>query len=288
MAVATATATLYSERKRRVGELRERYRFARQVLDFYGALLSVQERAYMETAEARPGANDLIAYVAEMVVPKVAEVTVAAGPDRLRTAVLASLEQQDSRAIIGAWIQGADQTAVDRFLARAALTPVLEAADRQLRAVCSGPRDARHCPDCGGAPQVSASMPAADDLATGSRVLACARCSTTWGYPRLTCAGCGEDSSSQLQVFAELGTAAGERGSVIRGLSAGVTPATDQATFPHIRIEACNSCRQYLLAVDVATDRKAVPLVDELAAIPLDLYARDRGFTKITPNLMGF
>ena len=52
--------------------------------------------------------------------------------------------------------------------------------------------------------------------------------------------------------------------------------------------EACESCRHYLLSIDVASDPKAVPLVDELAAIPLDLYARDRGFTKITPNLMGF
>jgi len=31
-----------------------------------------------------------------------------------------------------------------------------------------------------------------------------------------------------------------------------------------------------------------VPVVDELAAIPLDLYAREQGFSKITPNLMGF
>jgi FdhE protein len=55
-----------------------------------------------------------------------------------------------------------------------------------------------------------------------------------------------------------------------------------------MRIEACNSCRRYLLAIDVARDRMAVPLVDEMAAIPLDLYARDRGYTKTTPNLVGF
>jgi hypothetical protein len=29
-------------------------------------------------------------------------------------------------------------------------------------------------------------------------------------------------------------------------------------------------------------------VVDELAALPLDLVARERGFTKIIPNLMGF
>jgi hypothetical protein len=31
-----------------------------------------------------------------------------------------------------------------------------------------------------------------------------------------------------------------------------------------------------------------VPEVDELAALPLDLYAAGCGLSKITPNLMGF
>jgi formate dehydrogenase maturation protein FdhE len=31
-----------------------------------------------------------------------------------------------------------------------------------------------------------------------------------------------------------------------------------------------------------------VPVVDEMAALPLDLYAVEQGFAKITPNLMGF
>jgi hypothetical protein len=31
-----------------------------------------------------------------------------------------------------------------------------------------------------------------------------------------------------------------------------------------------------------------VPEVDELAALPLDLFAAERGLFKITPNLMGF
>jgi FdhE protein len=55
-----------------------------------------------------------------------------------------------------------------------------------------------------------------------------------------------------------------------------------------MRIEACETCRCYLLNVDIAADPTAVPVVDELAALPLDLYARERGFSKIIPNLMGF
>jgi len=43
-----------------------------------------------------------------------------------------------------------------------------------------------------------------------------------------------------------------------------------------------------LLSVDLAADPAAVPVVDEISAIPLDLYARERGYAKVTTNLMGF
>jgi FdhE protein len=52
-------------------------------------------------------------------------------------------------------------------------------------------------------------------------------------------------------------------------------------------VDACESCRRYLIAVDGRRDEAAVPVVDELVALPLDLDARERGFTKIAPNLMG-
>jgi formate dehydrogenase maturation protein FdhE len=35
-------------------------------------------------------------------------------------------------------------------------------------------------------------------------------------------------------------------------------------------------------------DRRAVAQVDEIAAIPLDLYAKERGLRKVVPNIMGF
>ena len=35
-------------------------------------------------------------------------------------------------------------------------------------------------------------------------------------------------------------------------------------------------------------DARSVPEVDEMVALPLDLYAAERGLCKITPNLMGF
>jgi FdhE protein len=104
----------------------------------------------------------------------------------------------------------------------------------------------------------------------------------------MTCAACGEDASAKLSIFSEHGNTSGERGNVVRGLDRGAPANEHGAFFPHMRIEACESCRRYLMSIDLASDPRAVAVVDELAAIPLDLYARDRGFTKITPNLMGF
>ena len=290
-ATAAVAAGPFADRRRRTAELRGRHEFARELLDFYGALLGVQEQAYQKAISARPSAGDLVAYVAEMVVPAVADVSVAVGPARLRDTLAGSLVASDPREIVAAWIGGEEQEMVDRFLARAALGPVLEALGPEAAASCIGLRDRRHCPSCGGPPQLSYFAIADEDLAAGGRFLLCARCLGSWGYSRMTCPGCGENSSSHLPIFSEEGTASGERGSVVRGLPGQLADhdgGGHKAVFSHIRIEACDTCRRYLLSIDLAADPAAVPEVDEMTALPLDLYARDRGFSKIIPNLMGF
>lgn len=280
----------FTDRRRRTAELRGRHAFARELLDFYGVLVGVQELAYQEATSARPSAGDLVAYVAEMVVPAVVNVSVAAGPARLRDAVAARLDS-DPREIVAAWIGGEQQVMVDRFLARASLGPVLEALGPEAAASCIGLRDQRHCPSCGGPPQLSYFAIASEDLAAGGRFLLCARCLSSWGYARMTCPGCGENSSSHLPIFSEEGTASGERGSVVRGLQGKLGDHDafgHKAVFSHIRIEGCDTCRRYLLGIDLAADPGAVPEVDEMTALPLDLYATERGLSKIIPNLMGF
>ena len=281
----------YAERRARTQDLLARYPFARELLDFYGALLGVQEQAYDEASSARPAAGDLVAYVAETVVPSVVNVTVAAGPEKLRGAAALRLESTDPREIVAAWVGNEDQVPVDRYLARASLGPVLEALGKEVAASCIGLRDQRHCPSCGGPPQLSYFAMPSEDLAAGGRFLLCARCHNAWGYARMTCPGCGEKASSSLPIFNEEGTVSGERGSVVRGLEGRLgdqAKANSKAVFPHIRIEGCESCKRYLLGVDLLAEPAAVPLVDEISALPLDLYARDKGFSKLTPNLMGF
>ena len=101
-------------------------------------------------------------------------------------------------------------------------------------------------------------------LVTGQRRLVCARCANEWVYPRMTCVACGETESSKLVVLA------------------------DPQQLPHLRIDACERCKRYIVSVDARLEGHAVPVVDEIAAIPLDIAAAERGFTKVTPNLMGF
>ena len=79
----------------------------------------------------------------------------------------------------------------------------------------------------------------------------------------MVCANCGESTGARLPIFQE------------------------QEQFPHVRVDGCRACKRYLLTFDLRRDARAVPVVDELAALPLDLYAIDQGLTKITPNLMG-
>src|SRR5260370_13106439 len=80
MAMAAVTTGTYTDRRRRTEGLRHRHAFAREPLDFYGALLGVQEQAYEGAISARPPAHDLVAYTAEVVVPAVGAAHPAARP----------------------------------------------------------------------------------------------------------------------------------------------------------------------------------------------------------------
>jgi FdhE protein len=53
-----------------------------------------------------------------------------------------------------------------------------------------------------------------------------------------------------------------------------------------VRIEACDTCRTYLKTVDLSKDGLAVPLVDDLASLPLDLWARAEGYARLKANLL--
>jgi formate dehydrogenase maturation protein FdhE len=54
-----------------------------------------------------------------------------------------------------------------------------------------------------------------------------------------------------------------------------------------VRVEACDTCRQYIKTIDLTKNGRAVPVVDKLAAIPLSLWAAENGYVKVSTNLLG-
>ena len=94
------------------------------------------------------------------------------------------------------------------------------------------------------------------------RSLLCSFCLLEWNFRRIVCPACGEEDPYTL-------------------------PRYSAAEFPHVRVEACDSCKTYLKSVDLTVNGLAVPIVDEIAAAPLDLWAGEHGYSKIELNLVG-
>lgn len=297
-AVSAVPAAPWAARRERADVLRERYPFAREPLALYRALVDVQEPAWIAARLDAPDAGGLPGYVAERVLPGVIDASVAAGPKTLAEVVRGQFGGASGGAraeMIRHWLDGEDQAPVERYLARASAGPILEAVGDRAGGPAGAkrsalPHDDRHCPACGGLPQLAYIAAPPESLAAGPRALLCSRCATAWAYPRLTCASCGEQDTAKLTVLAEEGsderTLSGSTVRGLRGVSGSGGPGAGPR-FPHMRIDACITCARYLLSIDLGRDPRAVPPVDELAAIPLDLYAVDCGFTKLVPNLMG-
>jgi len=278
MAVQRVEANPWADPRRRAESLRARHVHTTEVLTLYLALLDVWEEAWTAARAERP--ESLADWTARRVLPRVVAATTAHGPKPLADSLARGGRSADGAAedLLTAWLAGTELVPVERYLARAALRGPLETVDADV--ACAGdhsPRGGRRCPRCGGPPQLSFRTDTGDQLVSGRRKLLCARCGESWGFTANTCASCGETAGARRTVYSE------QR----EGPEVGRGDGGD-ATFPHLRVEACASCHRYLIDVDLGRDPRAVPEVDELAALPLDLYAAEHGFSKITPNVMGF
>lgn len=256
---APTVASAWAGRRRRANDLTQRWPHAAEILRLYAALLDVQEPASRAAIEDRPAPDELAGYVATRVVPAVMGTTIAAGPAALAETLRGPLGSPE--AMVRAWLAGEPQPPIDEYLARAASAPVLEGLGE--RAGLTRPPADGGCPRCGGRPQLSYLADSGELLVTAPRRLLCCRCGDSWVHERMTCPGCGERSSDKLPIF------------------------SDDERFPALRADGCETCRRYLISVDGRKDPAAVPVVDELIALPLDLHMRELGFTKIVPNLMG-
>jgi Protein involved in formate dehydrogenase formation len=280
----------WAAHRRRAEVLRDRYPFAAEVLILYLALLDVWEDGWDLARTDRPAPGQLAGWAAQWALPQVVKATEAAGPEALAAVARDLLDAGGVEESLATWLAGGELAPVERYLARASLYAPLVALDVDAGAACAddpSPRDSGRCPRCGGPPQLSFRTDTEDRLVSGRRHLVCARCGQSWSYSGSSCPSCGETSGSRRTVYAERrdGPVVGRDGD---GHETGPEDTAGPPVFPHLRVDACTSCDRYLIDVDLGHDNRAVPDVDELAALPLDLYAAEQGLHKITPNLMGF
>ena len=64
-------------------------------------------------------------------------------------------------------------------------------------------------------------------------------------------------------------------------------PVYTASDFDYVRVECCDTCKTYLKSVDLTKNGLAEPMVDEMAAAPLDLWAQQQGYSKLQFNVMG-
>lgn len=237
-----------------------------ELLLFYSQLLRAQKEIYVTLSERSPLAptGDLQADL-----PKVLDTTqillTAVEVNGPSTLAIEAGDLKSNASVLYEMLINHWQTPSHLdFFAKAFLQPYLRLmAERGVRPtgreISTGER---WCPFCGGKAQVSFLQSKEVNAESGNRDLVCATCLSSWETRRVVCVHCGEERPTQLGYFH--------------------TPEYD-----HVRIEACETCKHYIKGVDLTRLGFAAPLVDEVAAAPLDLWAQAHGYQKIELNLVG-
>jgi formate dehydrogenase maturation protein FdhE len=146
----------------------------------------------------------------------------------------------------------------DQWLAWMFLQPYAEylADHREVEMVDGTPVT---CPLCGSRPIVGVLRTEGNGA---KKSLICMLCAHEWAFRRIYCPACGEEREPQMAFYSA-------------------------PEIAHVRVDVCDTCHTYLKSVDLTKAGLAVPVVDELATVPLDLWAREHGYEKLQINLIG-
>jgi len=255
-----------SQRIARARALAGRYPAAAEILTFYAQLAAYQRTLLDQAPGPAIDREQLVAAIPSFLawLEREAPATLAASATDLRRLTSADWRDRFDRACAEAPEQSGTDDDIAMFVVEALLQPVAErnAATNprtdEPRAQSREPRAERRCPACGGLPLVGVLR---EEGHGARRALVCARCATEWPFERVCCPGCGERQFETLPVYTA-------------------------EPFGHIRVEACDLCRRYLKTVDLTKDGLAVAQVDDLASLPLDLWARGEGYVRVRANLL--
>jgi FdhE protein len=265
----------WDRRIRRAEELAARHSSAAEALRFYGRIAGFQQSLYADL-EARSGTAQRVrspgtlrdGFELDLLLPHFAPflalIQEAAPPPLAQSAAeLSAGRERWGEVLEEFWRAGGPDTAAltpaEALIAWTFLQPYAEHLAHHAEPAEARAATPALCPRCAGRPQAGVLRPQGDGA---GRSLICALCATEWGYRRIACPACGEESPDRLPVY-----------------------LTDELS--HVRVEACDTCRHYIKTIDLTKDGRAVPVVDELAALPLSLWAAETGYTKVSPNLLG-
>jgi FdhE protein len=246
------------KRLERARELAKKTPVASEILTFCAEIVTFQKRVYQDVSRSQNASLSLL-------MPHMRELLTLL--PRIGTAELmataSSLAQAPSRwgdLLTAHWESSSNNGASDpkdAFVAYTLLQPYAEILAERNPAECKVTRST--CPFCHRKPVVCVLRGEGDGA---KRNLLCFLCGTEWAYRRLLCPNCGEENRDKLPVFT----------------------ASD---FDYVRVEACETCRTYIKAIDLTKNGLAVPVIDEVAALSLDLWAQQQGYSKLQPNLFG-
>jgi formate dehydrogenase accessory protein FdhE len=272
----------------RANELTSCYPFAAEGLRFYSQVATFQKSFYREiqktladspkTSSDRPlrdeldlflllpkfpGFLSMIEQIAPVPLARAAASLAQKGPGESQRTI-EDFWYRDAELAVGsddAEVQSADGIAAtdsDRLLAWIFLQPYAESlADQRQSAIIDGTPST--CPLCGCKPIVGVLRSEGDGA---KKSLVCMLCAHEWDFRRIYCPACGEEREPQMAYYSA-------------------------PEIAHVRVDVCDTCHTYLKSVDLTKTGLAVAVVDELATIPLDLWAREHGYEKLQMNLLG-
>jgi FdhE protein len=247
----------WDHRTRRADELAAAYPFAAEVLRFYQRVAAFQKGLYWYSHES--SASNL-----DGLLPKFPEFLseIESGAPEPIAQCAREWETRDadrSRELLAFhWRSPSPGASPEGLVAWLFLQPYAEHLAE--RAKHSPERAATAlCPFCSRRPVVGVLRPEGDGA---KRSLICSMCATEWPFGRILCPACGEESVDKLAIY-----------------------TSEQ--FGYVRVEACDTCGCYIKTVDLTKNGRAVPIVDELATIPLNLWAQDHRYVKVQANMLG-
>jgi FdhE protein len=183
------------------------------------------------------------------------------GPPGLTDEAQARQREDASQArsrLLGWW--SSDGDGGEDYLSRALLRPYVEVLAR-LRMAPDRLHRPGHCPFCGGGPWIAVRRADADGESV-RRLLGCSLCGSEWPLGRILCPVCDEGDPVKL-------------------------PSFHSERYPAARLEACETCRRYVKSIDLTVDGRAIPEVDDVLSLSMDLWAVGEGLTRLEPGLAG-